>query len=167
MCIYKYLQENNIEDIVHFQNPLSPHITLYYLEKDINLENEEHIKNMIGKINLDNNIYINSFNYFYKQKNDRFILFFTPKTSLNLKEYRNFFHKELQKDFVKDNNLEFIPHISFLKIVNSGIFEKHRKNIEEIIKENLQKIQNINCNTKNAFLYAVNSEFKEEIQIKV
>ena len=55
----------------------------------------------------------------------------------------------------------------FFKIENSEIFEKHRKNIEKIIESELLKICKLNVNSWKIFLYAVNSEFKEEIQIKV
>lgn len=42
---YKYLKKNNIENSILFQNPISSHITLYYLEKDINKNIKINIKN--------------------------------------------------------------------------------------------------------------------------
>ncbi len=45
--VYKYIKENSIENSISFQNPLSPHITLYYLEKDIEEDNKKNIKEFI------------------------------------------------------------------------------------------------------------------------
>jgi hypothetical protein len=56
--INRYLQKNNIENIVSFQNPLSPHITLYYLEKEIKDDTKEEIKKDITKFNIEDNICI-------------------------------------------------------------------------------------------------------------
>jgi len=94
------------------------------------------------------------------------VLYFKIITNLPLNEYRNNLHDKYDRNLVEDNNFAFFPHITFLRIQNSEIFEKHRNNIEKILNEELQKIKKIDLNTRNIFLYAVNSEFKEEIQIK-
>jgi len=94
------------------------------------------------------------------------VLYFKIITNLPLNEYRNNLHDKYDRNLVEDNNFTFSPHITFLRIQNSEIFEKHRNNIEKILNEELQKIKKIDLNTRNIFLYAVNSEFKEEIQIK-
>jgi len=39
-----------------FQNPLSPHITLYYLEKDIEETTKEEIKGYIKKFDINDKI---------------------------------------------------------------------------------------------------------------
>lgn len=54
--VYKYVKENNIENSLLFQNPLSPHITLYYLEKDIDTITKSEIKNYIKQFNIDEKI---------------------------------------------------------------------------------------------------------------
>jgi hypothetical protein len=54
--VYKYCKENNIQNSIIFQNPLSPHITLYYLEKDINEITKQEIKEYIQKLNIDDAI---------------------------------------------------------------------------------------------------------------
>lgn len=164
--IYKYLKENKIENIVSFQNPLSIHITIYYFGNNLNKE-EKSIKNEINKLDLSQEIYIKWVKYFYKWKWRKSLLFFESRTNLNILWYRNLFHKIFNRDYIENNKLEFSPHITFFRILNSNIFEKHRVNIEEIITSELQKINNLNISNKKAFLYAVNSEFKEEIQLKI
>jgi hypothetical protein len=53
---YEYLKKNQIENIVHFQNPLSLHITLYYLEKNLEDNLKKEIKKDIEKIDINNKI---------------------------------------------------------------------------------------------------------------
>jgi len=81
--------------------------------------------------------------------------------------YRNLLHEKYQRNDVLDNNFPFSPHITFLRIQNNEIFEQHRGNIELMITEELQRLKNMNVNTGRIELYAVNSQFKEEIQIKI
>jgi len=165
--MYKYVKEKNIENSILFQNPLSPHITIYYLEKDISNSTKDAIKNDIKNLSINNWIYANGFSYFYNPEWDRFVLYFKSNTSLPLVEYRNKLHEKYNRSDVEDNNFSFSPHITFLKILNSEIFEKHRENIEAILCEEISKIKNIDINWKKISLYAVNSQFKEEIQIKL
>jgi len=165
--IYEYLKKNNIENIVNFQNPLSLHITLYYLEKDLQNETKNEIKEYIKKFDINKKIELSWFNYFFRGEWNRFVLYLETKTDLQLKNYRDDLHNKYKRDFVEDNNFEFSPHITFLRIQNSETFEKHRENIENIINKELENLKNIDINSKNINLYAVNSKFKEEIQIKI
>ena len=164
--VYKYTKENNIEDSLLFQNPLSLHITLYYLEENIKDITKDEIKEYIKKFDINDKIIISWFNYFFRWEWNRFVLYFTSKTNLSLEYYRNDLHKKYNRDYVEDNSFDFSPHITFLRIQDSKVFEEHRQNIESIINEELEKINNLDLNTRNIFLYAVNSKFKEEIQIK-
>lgn len=165
--VYNYTKENNIENSILFQNPLSPHITLYYLEKDIDLKTKEEIKEYIKSFEINDYIKLNWFNYFFRGEWNRFVLYFTSKTKLLLKDYRNNLHNKYDRYYVEDNSFAFSPHITFLRIQDSKLFEHHRENIENIINDELQKISELDINTRNIFLYAVNSKFKEEIQIKL
>ena len=165
--VYKYTKENNIEDSLLFQNPLSLHITLCYLEKDIEDNTKSDIKEYIKGFDINDSIKLSWFNYFFRWEWNRFILYFISKTDLPLEEYRNNLHNKYNKDYLKDNSFVFSPHITFLRIQDSKVFEKHREKIESIINKELQKVSDLDCNTKGIFLYAVNSQFKGEIQIKL
>ncbi len=164
--VYDYTRENNIINSFSFQNPLSTHITLYYLEKTINLETKKEIKDYIKTFDIDNMIRLDWFNYFLNWNWNRFVLYFTTKTDLFLEDYRDKLHMKYNRSNIKDNNFKFFPHITFLKIKDFKKFEEHRKNIENIISEEIKKINNLDLNTKKIFIYSVNSKFKEEIQIK-
>lgn len=165
--IYKYTQKHKIEDIILFQNPLSPHITLYYLEEKLNDNTKNDIKKDIKEIYINSSINISWFNYFHKWDWNKFVLYFTSQTHLPLKKYRDELHLKYNRDYVEDNSFSFSPHITFLKILNSKSFEKHRVNIERIIHDEIKKIKNLDINKNKISLYGVNSEFKEEIQIKL
>ena len=121
--IYEYLRKNNIENIINFQNSLSLHITLYYLEKNLENNLKEEIKKDIEKININKKIELSWFNYFFRWVWDRFILYLETQTDLELEEFRNKLHKKYNRDFVKDNNFKFSPHITFLRIQDRKIFE--------------------------------------------
>ncbi len=163
--IYNYLKENNIENIVEMQNPLSPHITLYYFEQEIPKKDIENINKDIEKLDTSKQVFLTGQDYFYKD-NSKFICYFKTKTELPLEKYRNMFHKKYNKAKVFENSLTFSPHITFLRILNSHVFEKHRKKLEKIISENIKNIKEKNIFSWKIFLYKVNSKFPWEIQIK-
>jgi 2'-5' RNA ligase len=95
------------------------------------------------------------------------VLYFTSKTNLPLEDYRNSLHDKYNRNYVEDNSFAFSPHITFLRIKDSKVFEEHRECIENIINKEIQTISNLDINSGNIFLYAVNSQFKEEIQVKL
>ncbi len=164
--IYKYLKNNNILDIINFQNPLSLHITLYYFEKDLG-DDREIIKKYITEIDINEDIFVNWIDYFNDWDDNKSILYLKSTTKLDLKLYRDSFYLKFNRNYIKDNSFDYSPHITLLRILDSNCFEKHRQNIESIINNEIQNIANENINNKKIFLYAVNSEFKEEIQIKL
>ena len=164
--VYKYLKENTIEESVALQNPLSPHITLYYLEKNIPSNDIASIQSDIQGLDLWSPINLTWINYFFRG-DDRFVLYFKTNTNINLESYRNTLHDTYKRTQVEDNSFDFSPHVTFSKILDSSTFETHRVNIEKIISEEIEKIKNLDVNSWKVYLYAVNSTYKEEIQIKL
>jgi 2'-5' RNA ligase len=165
--VFNYIKKNNILNSVLFQNPLSMHITLYYLEKNIDLETKKEIKEYIKTFDIRNIIKLNWFNYFSNWEWNKSLLYFTTKTKLFLEDYRNKIHMKYNRNYIEDNNLNFFPHITFMKIEDSKIFEKHRENIENIVNKEIKKVNGLDLNTRKIFIYAVNSRFKKEIQVKI
>lgn len=166
--LYHYLKENSIEKYFIFQNPLSVHITLYYLEKDISEWQRMEIKKFLKNFDVNEDIFLSGFKYFYRNEK-RFLLYLKPKSNIHFENFRNIFHKKFQKNEIEDNNFPFVSHITFFKILPEWqeIFENHRKNIEKNISEEIGKLQWKNVNSGKMYLYAVNSTFKEEIQVKL
>ncbi len=164
--VYEYLKENTIEESVVLQNPLSPHITLYYLENNIALNDIASIKSDIQGLDVWSPIHLTWIDYFFRG-DDRFVLYFDTKTDIDLESYRNILHNTYKRTQVEDNSFAFSPHVTFLKILDSSTFETHRVNIEKIISEEIEKIKHLDINSWKVYLYAVNSTYKEEIQIKI
>lgn len=165
--IYKYLIDNNITEIISFQNLLSTHITLYYLDEKINGVEISNIKKFIKNFDIKHDIFIDWFKYFKNWNWNNFLLYLKPKSDINFKFFRDNLHKKYQKSEIYENNLEFIPHISIFKINNFEIFKIHQKEIENIINDEINKIYDKNINSQKIYLYAVNSKFLQEIQIKL
>lgn len=157
-ALQKYLRENNIENIIEFQNILSLHITLYYLWENIS-ENFSFPKNISQDIELW------TFNYFLKEKR-KFICYGTVNTPDFLKNIFDCLHTKYDKKEVWENSFEFIPHITIFKIKDFLEFQKHQKNIEKILEQESEKIT-WSITTGNIFLYKVSSKFSPEIQIKI
>ncbi len=164
--VYKYLKKNDVLESVSMQNPLSPHITLYYLEENLLNADKNSIKNDISVLDISDDIYFTWIDYFLSGE-DRVVLYFTTQTQLPLKDYRDALHKKYNRVNVEDNSFEFSPHVTFLRILDSKIFENHRINIESLILSEIKKLKLINISNKKIYVYAVNSSYKEEIQIKV
>lgn len=93
------------------------------------------------------------------------LLYLTPHTRLPLGDYRYEFHRKWQQVTAPDSAIPFVPHITVLKIQNPELFEVHRNNIEALIDTEIRTIQHLDVNARNIALYAVNSKFREEIQI--
>lgn len=162
--VYKYLKEKNILDSVSLQNPLSPHITVYYLKKDI--LNKDQIKNDISEFDMSKDIYLTGINYFFKEE-ARHLLYFEVVTEMALKEYRDVLHEKYILQSIEDSDFDFSPHITLLKILNSEKFEEHREGIENIIHQEIKKMEGVDISLRKISLYAVNSLYKEEIQIRI
>ncbi|PID84169.1 hypothetical protein CSB09_02735 [Candidatus Gracilibacteria bacterium] len=165
--VFAYVKKHSIESAVSFQNPLSPHITLYYLKKDESDADIQEIKEYIATFDLHSPLYVSGLNYFLRPESKTYILYFTIQTDIPLQEYRERLHHRYQRNQVEDNTYPFSAHMTFLRIRDSGIFEAHRENIEKIIHRKLQSLGTVDVNTGRMYVYAVNSHFKEEIQIKL
>ncbi|MDA9129077.1 hypothetical protein N9J72_01200 [Candidatus Gracilibacteria bacterium] len=166
VAVQKYLDENNISKILQFQNPLSPHITLYYFEKELSEFDKNTIKNLVSRFDVSSQIFVSRRQYFLREQT-KCILYFDPQAYLDLEKYRNILDKEFDRRNIENNNLGFVPHITFARIIHPKIFEKHRQKIEGIIEREVLNIKNINSNKGIISLYAVNSQFSPEIQIQI
>ena len=162
--IQVFLSKNKIEDILVFQNIDTIHITLYYLDNNLDLNSKVNIKNIIWDIDIKENIFINDFKYFYR-KNKEFLLYLKPESKIDFLEKRNILDMEFKNNSAINNDLDFISHITFFKILDYKKYNDYKSDIEKIIYDELNKTRNFNINTKNMYLYAVNSHFSPELQV--
>ena len=161
-----FLRTKKLENILAFQNIETIHITLYYLDNNLNLQNINDIKNFIENINIKENIFINNFKYFYRE-NKEFLLYLKPESKIDFLEKRNILDNEFSDNSAINNDLDFIAHITFFKILDFQKYSDYKSEIEKIIYNELNKIENIDTSTEKIYLYAVDSGFREELQVKI
>lgn len=166
LSLEKYLQDNDIENIIELQNKETLHITLYYLEKNLSEENIESILTNIDEINLSKEVYVHMPQYFYRD-DKRYVLYLDIKTDIDLKEYRNFFHDHYSRTEIEENNFSFTPHVTLWRIRNHKIYETHRDRIEKIILTKLEELTRKCIQTWWIFLYTADSTQAPELQLKV
>ena len=162
--INEYVGKHNLQDAITLQAPMTPHITLYYLEKNLWDIDKIDIKKYISNFDVNQEIHLSELKYFLRNEK-KYVLYFDVITNITLKKYRDSLHDRYKRDDVLENSYNFTPHITCLKIKNCEIFEKHRYNIEKILWEQLHVLDMVDINSQNICLYAVDSHFEIEKQI--
>jgi len=160
-----YLTDNNIADSVSFHNPLSTHITVYYLDKNLARSDQEKITKDLKKINkrfLNTVVKVDRVDFF--RKNDKESLCFLSPSNINELVELNHFFKSNYPNKVSNNDFLFMPHISIFNIKNHSTFATHKAAFLAIINKNLKTIEEDNA-LRSINLYYVNSTFHPEIQI--
>lgn len=162
--VSKYIEENWLEDIVVLQDSNTPHITLYYLEKDLSNIEKKDIQQEIKNFDVSEGISINGMKYFYRES-EKYVVYLVPETIVELEEYRNFLHKKYMRDWVVENSFSFMPHVTVLKILDSIAFESHRENIERLIQWGIVHILGDDTSTHKVYLYEVDANENPERQV--
>jgi 2'-5' RNA ligase len=158
----KYLKENNLEKSIEIQNSNSIHITLYYLDANLNKIILKNIKSDLLVLNKKNiSVFIDSVKFFKRNQSD-YICYLSPFKK-DILEDINLSLKQKYKSKAMDNNYQYIPHITIFKINNFLDYKSHKKNILKIIKKFISEINKTNF--YDSFnLYAVNSNKSPEEQ---
>lgn len=150
------------KEILEFQNPLSLHITVYYLPWKTTEIEEKEIKDIIEKFSQQKiKISMKKLEYFWKK-----IAYISYDNFENLEKINNFLKsKFIDYNSIVDNSYSrFIPHTTLFKIKDYWKFLLYKNDIENIIEKNIEKIQNYDF-IENFYLYAVNSTFTPELQV--
>lgn len=154
--LYEYFDECGCLDIVEFQNPLSVHITLYYLDKLIDEKLvQDGLRDVEGKFELDE---LGDF--------DGQIFYLTGAGLDGLKtEFERY--KVLFSNEVLENGLEFVPHVTLFRVLDKKSFEGVRKGVVLLVKDFLGHLGARNASEGRVSLYKVNSSFRPELQVKI
>lgn len=154
--LYEYFDECGCLDIVEFQNPLSIHITLYYLDKLIDEKLvQDGLRDVVGKFELDE---LRDF--------DGRIFYLTGSGLDGLKtEFERY--KGLFPNEVFENELEFVPHVTLFRVLDKKRFEEVRKGVGLLVKEFLGDLGVRSVSEGRVSLYKVNSSFRPELQVKI
>lgn len=159
-----FFREKKIESCIELQNPLSLHITVYYLAQTLSIEESDTISNFLDtnrKKYQDMRIYINQFNFFKKDGIDHLgYLVPAPHEELPVLNQQC---RSLLPNTVNNNMYEYTPHITLLTIKDTTLFHTHKSDINKIIQSHLKRIASINV-FEGINLYAVNSRYSPQIQ---
>ena len=158
----KYSQENNLQKIIEIQNQDSVHITLYYLDKDINKSVLKQIRDDLSVLNKKNLIITLKKVSFFKKENKNYLCYLSPN-SIEKLEKINLYLKQRYIGNAIDNNYKYIPHITIFKILNFSIYKQHENNISKIIETFLSENNKVNL-SQSFNLYAVDSTKSPEKQ---
>jgi 2'-5' RNA ligase len=164
-ALEKYLDKNQLNEIVELQELSSLHITLYYFGKKIDKTNLGKIEEDLLYLNNKkeySSVYIDQYNFF--QKNGQIYLgYLCPSETQNLERINSVLKQRYISEVPDNNSPKFIPHISMFKIKDKNRYQKHNDAIITIIKEHLKVIKKLNA--FSAFnLYSIDSNYCPEKQ---
>lgn len=163
--LQQYLKDHKAEQAIELQNIHSLHITLYYLQDEIPVQERSDIKKTISaltKSHKDLIITIGNIAYFKKAGTD-WLGYVECFQAQELTLLNNRLAKKYQKYQILENQYMYIPHISLFRVKNHKLFVLHKEGIDKIIKRQLDKINKVNL-FEGFYLFEVNSKFHPEIQ---
>jgi len=154
--------------VIEFQNPLSTHISLYYLPSSISSEKLIHIQNVLHECNQKKTTWSLTWSaYFWETESPR-LIYLVPDNYDILSQLHHHL-KSIFPEFLEvlDNQYpDFVPHMTFFTIKDARKFSIKQKDVEKIISEELEEVKNKNV-FGEIYLYKVNSRFNPEIQVQI
>jgi len=163
--VEKFLKSRSLDKDIILQNYDTPHITLYYLNKNCDYKNIKY--DLIKfKSSINHKIFIKDFSYFYRYDKE-FICYLKPSSCKDFSNYHIFFNWKYKDFWAIDNDLDFIPHISLFKILDNKLFLVYKTAIENFIKNEIENLNELDINNYSISLYGVNSNLVPELQFKI
>lgn len=154
--IYKLLEANGVLDCVVFQNLATVHITLCYLDEEINRDYfRDRLREFKGKVCLDR---VGSFN-------DERIFYLGCEISESLLSEYEWYQEIFMNDAV-DTDLDFIPHVTLFRVVDRIKFGSVRNKVLRLVEDYIERLEGLDLND-GIGLFAVNSKFQPELQVEI
>lgn len=157
------------KDMQYFSmNPLSPHITLHYLPKEIDSEYLNKVKEILERnLNSDFDMGISGINCFVPNKKT-LILYLEPTILKSIETIRDELIDINPFNEITDNWYEYIPHITLWKV--QSLDDLDDNSIKKIISELFQIIQISITQKKLAetlWIFRVNSLITPELHFPI
>ena len=167
IALQHYFKEHDLEKAVEFQNVLSLHITLYYLDKELTDSEKEQLQGDITSLRASKKFALSGLktSYFGEPGQERVCYVGCAENEV-LKDTNKYFAEKYKFDQIPENQLSFVSHISLFRIVDSEAFASHRTAVDEIINANIESIETDELVT-GLHLFQVSSLFHPEIQIAI
>lgn len=162
VSLKELFEKEKILEHIEFQNPLSTHITLYYLPQIVSNKQLDELKDFAKSLDIIKNITINKYDFFLKNQ-ENYLCYLSTLDDSFFKQINKLARNKFQNNVV-DNNYDFVPHITLFKIKNYFKYQNVHSKVLLVLDKHLKSI----CKTNifdDIYIYKVNSKFKEQIQI--
>jgi 2'-5' RNA ligase len=163
--LHTHFKDHSLEDAIVFQNPLSLHITLYYLESLTNDAEKAQIVQEALDMSSDGTLKVAQLHlaYFGESGSER-VCYLGIQRNTACKKIHEFFAEKYNYTEGSENQLAFVPHISLFRINDPEAYAPHKEAVDRLIHSAIEAIE---CKdlAKSVHLYQVNSSFQPEIQI--
>lgn len=165
--LQKYFRSHNLEDTIEFQNILSLHITLYYLESSLAEDERTQLLQDASDISSDGALGISGLkgSYFGEPGKER-VCYLGCAENEKFKEMNQFFAEKYGYSQISENQLAFVPHISLFRIHKPEAYALHKAEIDTLISKAVQAIDHDSL-IKGVRLFQVSSLFHPEVQIAI
>ena len=161
-----YINKRNLQKCIQLHNILSLHISLYYFEEKLNkqtlttiIKDLSDILSQYGQLNIS----LTGIKYFENNLGKR-LCYLDCSPEEELKNINKYFANKYKRNKILANQFSYIPHISLFNILDQKKYNTHEKQIDQIIKKELELINQNNI-FKSFNIFKVNSLFYPEIQI--
>lgn len=167
IALQQYFKEHGLEKVVEFQNVLSLHITLYYLDKGLTESEKEQLQADMVSLRTSKKFALTGLraSYFGEPGEERVCYIGSTENEV-LSDTNKYFAEKYKFDHIPENRLSFVPHISLFRITNSEAFVSHKNAVDEIINANIESIETDEFVT-GLHLFQVSSLFRPEIQLTI
>jgi 2'-5' RNA ligase len=165
--LQNYFESHDLTSDIEFQNVLSLHITIYYLDSTLSTGEMNEILSDTTNINNEGNVNISKLQvrYFGETNKERVCYLGCPKNQ-QLIEMNDFFTHKYKQSQIAENQLAFVPHISLFRIKNPERYNPHKAKIDTLISRSIETLEYESL-ISNLHLYQVSSLFHPEIQIPI
>jgi 2'-5' RNA ligase len=165
--LQKYFRSHDLEGAIEFQNILSLHITLYYLESSLAENEKVQLSQDASEISSDGALSISGLkgSYFGEPGKER-VCYIGCAENEKFKEINQFFAKKYRYSQIPENQLAFVPHISLFRIHNPDAYAPHKLAVDALISKATQAIDHDSL-IKGVRLFQVSSLFHPEVQIPI
>lgn len=165
--LQQYFRSHDLEGAIEFQNILSLHITLYYLESSLTEDEKTQPLQDASDMSSDKMLGIAGLkgSYFGEPGKER-VCYVGCAENERLKELNQLLAKKYEYSQIPENQLAFVPHISLFRINNPEAYTPHKAKIDTVINRALRTIDE-NSLIQGVRLYQVCSLFRPEVQIAI
>lgn len=154
--LYELFEANDVLDSVVFQNINSCHITLCYLDDDIN---EKYFLDRIRR--FGSRVVLDRAGSFQDER-----IFYLGSKLIDDMENEYKWYQDIFKNDTVDTDLDFVPHVTLFRVTDKLKFANVRNKALRVIEDHLVKLEDIDLNN-GIGLFAVNSNFQPELQLEL